>query len=345
MRTDLSVAGVGMSTSIGTTARETLAALLAGRRNATALSLVDLRGDRVVGCFALPVSPELCGLQRALALVRPALEECLSEAGGSSGPTALFLCTPVTWGGFAEAFVPVLGPLPEPWPALVDVLVDDLRGCGIGVPVGMRVLLPHGHAAGALALRRACELFERGEAAQALIVGVDAHGDRATLERLDLLGVLRSRRSPGGFVPGEAAVVLCIRPALDPPAGPGLVQGLGLAHEAEVPSAARALTGAIRDAMTEWSGTPAAVGMVAIDLNGERARAREWTFAAMRTLHREGAVPVLIHPADRLGDVGAATLPLLLGVLSRCPRDDSAALVVASSMHGLRGAVMVGGRT
>jgi hypothetical protein len=152
----------------------------------------------------------------------------------------------------------VLAPVCDDWLAIVDALAADIEAQGACVPQSLRVLIQRGHASGVLALRRAAELFTGGEASQALIVGLDTHGDRATLERLDLLCELRSRRSPGGFVPGEAAAVLCVRPAKEGDLG-AIVRGLGVEVEREKPSTACALTSAVAQAMQGWGGQAATV--------------------------------------------------------------------------------------
>jgi len=338
------VAGVGMVTAIGDDTETTIAALEVGARRAVAAPWVDLAGDPVVGAFALSVRADLAGMARAVALAWPALMECLAEAGPLPGATALIVCAPLRWGALPDVFAPVLAPECDEWPAVVDALAEEAAGHGVHVPPGLRVLCARGHASGVLALQQAAKLFEHGEASQALIVGLDSHGERATLERLDLLGMLRSERWPEGFVPGEAAAVLCVRPARKGECGPFL-RGLGTVREVDAPSCGRALTTAVAHALQEWGGDTKAIGTVAIDLNGVRDRAKEWSFAALRTIYREHAAPVQFHPADRLGDVGAASLPLLVGLLARGPKSWrwGAALAVASSLDGLRGAVVLEG--
>ncbi len=341
MTTALRIAGVGMVTGIGATTPETTAALRAGKRQVAASSLVDLHGDRIVGSFVLPVSPSGGAVRRAFTLGWAAVRDCLAEAGPWPGSTALLVCVPVPWGTWGDVLAPVIGESADPWPAVRELLAEHLEAQGIPVPAALRCLFAHGHAAGALALQRASELFERGEAAQVVIVGLDSHGERATLERLALLGWLRSRCSPGGMIPGEAAAALCLRPASANEGGGAVVRGVGVARETDSPSTARALTAAVSAAIAAWGGEVPKIGAVAIDLNGQRERAKEWTFTAMRTLHRHHAVPALLHPADRTGDVGAASVPLLLGLLARGGHVPGVSLAVASSLDGLRGAVLL----
>ncbi len=225
------------------------------------------------------------------------------------------------------------------WPLVVDALAHEIEARGANVPSGLRLLVRRGHASGVLALRTAAQLFERQQAAQVVIGGLDTHGEPATLERLDRLGLLKSRRSPGGFLPGEASAAVCVRPASGRERGV-LVHGVGVEVETEAPGSARSLTAAVAQAIDAWGGDPATIGAVAIDLNGESERAREWCCAATKTIYRQRATPVLLHPADRLGDIGAASVPLLVGLVVSA-QTPGPALVVASSRDGLRGAAVV----
>jgi 3-oxoacyl-[acyl-carrier-protein] synthase-1 len=340
MTQPLLVAGVGMVTPLGASTRETIAALARGQRSAARTPLVDVRGDRIVGAFALPLCDDLAGAARAERLAFPALTECIASLEPACGATAIFLCAPTPWDSFAVHFAPVIPPVRDDWPAVVDALANELEARDMRSPAALRFLIARGHASGGLALERAAALFERGEAAQALIVGIDSHGDRATLERLGLTGALKSRASPGGFVPGEAAAVLCVRPAAAGSTGV-LVRGVGLDEESDTPSMARGLTSAVSQAIARWGGAARSLGKAAIDLNGERWRAKEWSFAATRTLWRDRATPMLFHPATQLGDVGAASVPLLVGLLARGPGPPGPALLVASSRDGLRAAVVL----
>ncbi len=342
MTKPLLVAGVGMVTALGGTTAETIAALDRGERRAAQTRLVDARGNRIVGSFALPVRGDLAGVARAGLLAFPALAECIDSVRPVRGGTAIFLCVPLPWGSFAADLAPMVAPVCDDWPAVIDALASELEARGVRSPPTLRFVVARGHAAGAVALERAAALLERGDATQALIVGVDTHGDRATLERLALIGALKSGGSAGGFVPGEASAVLCLRPAFEGSRGVR-VCGVGLGEEAETPSTARGLTSAVSQSIASWGGAASAIATVAIDLNGERERAKEWTFAATRTLWRERATPLLVHPADRLGDVGAASLPLLVGLLARGAKRPGPALAVASSRDGLRAGVVLDG--
>ncbi len=348
----LEIAGIGMVTALGNTTHETIAALDRGDRRIVQTRLVDRRGDRIAGAFVLPVRDDLPFAARAELLAMPALTECLDSLPPVDGPTALFVCAPLPWGSFADDFAPAVGAVRDDWDPLTHTLAAHLEKHGLRGCSKRPVLLRRGHAAGVLALCHIQDLFDRGEVAQAVIASVDTQGERATLERLDLAGLLRSRRSPGGFVPGEAATVLCVRPVREDSsertaagrAPRDVVRGIGLGMESDPSTTALGLTSAISDALRGWGGAPRSVTTVAIDLNGERGRAKEWSFAATRTLWRDRATPALFHPAAQLGDVGAASVPLLAGRLACRTGAFGPALLVASSRDGLRAAAVLEGK-
>lgn len=340
MRVALHVAGIGMVTAIGDDTHNTIVALAAGARRVRRAQLCDLAGDRISGAFAFPVRSEHEGFARASVLAWPALVECLEELTPARGPTALIACTPLPWGARAGRDAAASSPSHDNWPLVLDALANEIETRGSVVPEALRILIRRGHAGGFLAMRAAAQLFDRGEAAQAVIVGLDTHGEPATLEHLDRMGLLKSRRTPNGFLPGEAAAALCVRPVTGRERGAG-VRSIGIEVETGPPAGARAITAAVQQALDSWGGDASSIGAVAIDLNGEADRQKEWCYAATHTVYKNHATPVLLHPADRLGDIGAASVPLLVGLVISA-QTPGPALIVASSRDGLRGAAVVG---
>lgn len=338
MRVALQVVGIGMVTAVGDDTNNTIVALAAGARRIRRAQLVDLAGDRITGAFAFPVRAEQEGCARASVLAWPALVECLDEMGPFTGATALIVCAPLPWGVRSGQVASSACAL-DSWGLVIDALANEIQARGTAVPDTARVLVRRGHASGVLALRTASQLLERGQVAQAVIVGLDTHGEPATLEHLDRLGLLRSRRSPNGFLPGEAAAAIAVRPVTSRDRGCA-VRSLGIEVETTAPATSRAMAAAIGQALEGWGGDASTIGAVAIDLNGESDRAKEWCAAATATIYGHHAMPVLLHPADRLGDIGAASVPLLVGLVVGA-ETPGPALVVTSSRDGLRGAAIV----
>ena len=204
-----------------------------------------------------------------------------------------------------------------------------------------------GHAAGLLAIARARALAAEDPEALFLVGGACSHRDPACLARLEREGRLLSDTSPDGFVPGEAAAFCLLGTAralrlagLDPMASLGPV---GAADEPRSPGRApsgRALAAAVRAALPPG---PAPVGAVWCDLNGDSRRSDEWAAAYLLVAPRLGPRPALWHPADRWGDIGAATGPALIALAARelASISGRSALVLTSSDAGERAAVAV----
>ncbi len=155
MRPAMDVVGVGMVTPFGNDTEQTLAGLTAGRSRIGSPGLVGATGERIVGSFVWPVRSGFEAERRALALVRPALRECIAAAGPGRGPAVLFVCAPLPWGSFGSAFAPLLPPAWEDWAVVLDALAEDLAARGIDVPAALRFVLSRGHAAAGSALRHA----------------------------------------------------------------------------------------------------------------------------------------------------------------------------------------------
>jgi 3-oxoacyl-[acyl-carrier-protein] synthase-1 len=249
--------------------------------------------------------------------------------------------------------------LPAPAPVLdawgLDQLVDGLLERTGLEAIGPRVVDRSGHTAVLALLEQAFVLLERGEADGCLVLAIDSYLDRGRLRALDELFRLKSGRGIDGFVPGEAAVGLFIEPLpARGAAGRDVLLRLGrpgFGREAQPSTSERAssgvgLTDAVRAATRSLS-AHRAVRWVLCDLNGESYRAFEWGVVRVRMAERLGEVEALRHPADCLGDVGAAVGGLLVScaaeAFARGYADDDLALLWAASDDDRRAAVVVSG--
>jgi 3-oxoacyl-[acyl-carrier-protein] synthase I len=182
-----------------------------------------------------------------------------------------------------------------------------------GLPPFPRVAVDQsGHTGAVNLLAAAREVLAEPGIERALLVAVDSYHHEQRLEALDQRFRLRSQRSPDGFIPGEAAAGLLIeraggaRPAL------GRIGHVALADEprpleGELSSSGRGLSLVIEEVRRD---RPAR--FVLCDLNGESYRAFEWGTVLTRLAHLLGGVDKLIHPAECVGDIGAASGALLV---------------------------------
>jgi 3-oxoacyl-[acyl-carrier-protein] synthase-1 len=160
------------------------------------------------------------------------------------------------------------------------------------------------------ALLEAARMLALGECSQVLVLGVDSYLNAADIGSLLHEGRLFVPGNRNGFIPGEAASAVLLRPA--PLSAPGLhVRGVGVDHEAgrhdgSVPSRGQGLSRAIRAACEMASLTPAALQFRASDHNGEQFFANEASNAVTRVMFGSGADLAHLTLADKLGEVGAA---------------------------------------
>jgi 3-oxoacyl-[acyl-carrier-protein] synthase-1 len=171
-------------------------------------------------------------------------------------------------------------------------------------------------------LETAGALVNARKAAFCILLAVDSYLSEDRLLLLDEARRIRSLRNVDGFIPGEAAVAM----VLEPPARARMrrvgaiatITRLALGSEphaltSDQQSSGTGLTQVLREVldgvepqgMWPW---------VLCDMNGESYRAFEWALAMARLPERLGTVGRLTHPADCMGDVGAAFGGVLLAL-------------------------------
>lgn len=176
-------------------------------------------------------------------------------------------------------------------------------------------VIPAGRAAGFYALESAMLMLEAGLHPYVLVGGVDSFWDLHWLSTLSAQERLLTENSQDAFAPGEAAVFILLksptqaanRVCIFPP-GIGLEPGHRYSQE---PYLGAGLDSAVKEAFTNFKGAP--IESVFSGMNGEGMCAKEWGVSMIRSKPRFTDSPAIIHPADSLGDVGAAMAPLLMG--------------------------------
>jgi 3-oxoacyl-[acyl-carrier-protein] synthase-1 len=176
-----------------------------------------------------------------------------------------------------------------------------------------------GRAAGLVALEGAARALLAGEVQVALVGGVDSQIRAESMQRMESRGGLRSADNPQGVLAGEAAAFVVleraesatrrgVRPqawlmtcasSKEPTAG------------TDDPNQAAGLSEVLRVARHE--GGIESPPLVICDLNGDRYRALEWGMALIRSLGDLHGDVQMWHPADCIGDCGAASGILNVG--------------------------------
>lgn len=338
MTRPVSVISCGARTAVGLLARTSAAALRAGiTRLREHPFMVDRAGDAYV--LGFDATLQASGrLERLLALAHAAIEQAVAGVGRPVPRLPVFVAVTETPTPQAEAFARlVAGRLAQ----RVAPLELDLR------------VVAQGNAGGFTALQAAMVLLELGRDPLCMVVGADSFIDADVLDVLDVESRLACTRNRWGFPPGEAAaaVVLASTAVQRSHQLPcmGELLSVALAHEpnhmrAETPCTGEALGRAISEALRA-SGTRG-IGLALCDLDGERYRDREYTWATQRI------PPGLLFDPSRYetfvpscGAVGGATA--LLGLTTaacwaeRGQHANSDILLWAGSELGLRGAAVL----
>jgi 3-oxoacyl-[acyl-carrier-protein] synthase-1 len=159
---------------------------------------------------------------------------------------------------------------------------------------------------------RAFDLLQEGAVESCYVAGSDTYNAGARVALLDDSKSLHSSRGLDGFIPGEAVSILRLSP---PQAGSpvALLERPAFGREPQPATSDRHSTGqglaqSIREVSRgrRWD-------RVYCDLNGQSYRFAEWGLMRVRLTAELADDLALVHPADCLGDVGAATGGILVG--------------------------------
>ncbi len=339
--------GAGAQTAVGHSLVASAAATRAGLGQLVEhAKLVDRSGEPVVVASAPWLDDDLDGAARLIQLGRRAVRGALAQAGRRSrrsfegAPLQVFLALPP----------PRPGRAPDLEAQVATGLGEALEGLGSEVAIEV---IPRGHAAGLAAIARAHQAIREGRAEICLAGGIDSYLDPATIAWLDETHQLRSTENRWGFTPGEAAgfCVLASEAYVSRHRLRSLaaVLGVGLAEEPHRIKSGTVCTGEglTRAFESALAALPdgARVDRQLCDLNGEPYRTDELGFTLVRTARRFVDPSAIVAPADGWGDIGAATGPLLAGLVTaavaRGHARDRHSLLWASSEDGLRAAVLI----
>lgn len=299
----IQISGSGMVTSVGLSAAQSAAAIRAGISNPRQTRFIDWGGEwisaHVVALEALDARSKL------LRMAATAIDECLAATVGTPAhDVALILCL---------ADPPVLETQrPRPTLAISDVAdALDLRFSSHSQVLAL------GRAGGLVALHHARTLLHEGTAQAVIVAGVDSYIDWPQLSGLEEKQRLLTSTNSNGFMPGEAAAaVLVTRPG----SGSGPVcKGLGFASERATldsgqPLRGDGLTQAVLDAADEARCGPQDFDLRISALSGEHYYFKEAALTLTRLVRTPKDETELWHPADCVGETGAAAGPLVLAV-------------------------------
>jgi 3-oxoacyl-[acyl-carrier-protein] synthase I len=302
----VSMIAAGMVTAVGLNAPSSCAAIRCAIDNFSETRFMDNGGEWIIGA-QVPLEQPWRGLPKLVHMAAPAIRECLAHTGNVRPEMIpLLLCV-------AEKERP--GRLA----GLDDQLFHDIEA-----QLGVRFhphsgIIARGRVAGALALAEARRLIYEERVPFCIIAGTDSFLVAATLASYEKAERLLTSQNSNGFIPGEAGAAVLI-------GAPGrsgqpelLCLGLGAGQEkatidSEEPLRADGLVAAFRAAFADAGRTIDDLDFRLTDSNGEQYWFKEAALAMTRTLRARKERLEIWHPADCIGETGAAVGPCALGV-------------------------------
>ncbi|MFT3770302.1 MAG: beta-ketoacyl synthase N-terminal-like domain-containing protein [Minicystis sp.] len=347
MKTLASIVAVGAVTPVGLHAVDSAFSHRASAAAMREAPLVDREGEPITMCFLPSLDPLLTGADRAFVLGRRALEEAVTALGPQASTLRVRLSVsldePFSERGpdgapAAQAFAASLA-------RSVSKLIPDMAvEASFRGPAGPAYLLPP-----------LCEALASGSIDAAILGGVHTDYDPRRIAALSASDRLFRSDNIDAIIPGESAAFAVLMRA-------DTARKLRLRSRAEIRATATAyekarpdndesafqaagLTAALRTVLAPLAADGLRAGWMLTDLTFEVFRHFELQAATVRTQKLLCEPQQVDSPAQRLGHLGAAAMPLHLVLAVEAFRRGFAphpfAVSLAGSDAGERGAVLL----
>lgn len=309
MTASLGISAGGMVSGVGLSLPASCAAIRCAINNFAETRFVDRSGAWIIGS-EVPLEEMWRGLVKLAKLAASAVKECLEALPKPLHPTS-------------------------PVPLILCIAEEDRPGrlAGLGGPLLFEVereagvkfhpdssVIPQGRVGGAIALLRAQKLIQERHHDYVIVAGVDSYLHGPTLAAFDVRNRLLTTENSDGFIPGEAAAAVLVCRAEADGADAVLCHSPGFARESatiasERPFRADGMVEAMRAALAAAAVSLEQVDHRMSDVSGEQYRFKELALATSRILRHRKEPMGIWHPADSIGEIGAAALPAMLCVL------------------------------
>lgn len=334
----LAVTAAGMVTPVGFNCAASCAAMRAGIRDVRETNLWDAEAGEYLAAGRVMLPQWWLGTGKLAELVSPAIHECFAATSvpREDIPVLLGVCSQSR---------------PFRSPSLDQEILPE-----IGHRLEMRlhsasVVIPHDRASVVAALRKALGLIASGQVPCCIIAAVDSYVQQSVANHyLDRRRLLSSSNS-NGFSPGEAGGAILVTAAGAGGLDELIVLGTGIAQERATiesgePLRGEGLTDAIGEAVKQSGIDFHDLHYRISDLNGEHYRFKEMVLAMVRYERRpRPRLFDLWHPAEYIGDPGAAIGPIALAIALDAARQGygvgSTALCTFGNDDGERAAAVV----
>jgi 3-oxoacyl-[acyl-carrier-protein] synthase I len=303
----VSVIAAGMVTPVGFNYESSCAAIRAGVRGVKQVNLWDAQNGEYLSGGKVDLPHWWTGIGKLADLVAPAIWECLEAAKPEP----------------ARDIPILLGIAPPDRPHRLEGLDEEIMD-----EVEFRLDLPHhplsktipnGNVSGVIGLREAQNIIDQGLAKYCVVAGVDSFLQQDVVEAYMEQRRIMTATNSNGFFPGEAGCALLVCASTGGGAGELKVLGVGFGNEPATIASTDPLRGsgqieASRNALSE-AGTPMhEIAFRHADLSGEHYKFKEAMLVQNRLLRKRVQKQDIWHPAEFVGEIGAAHVPCVLSV-------------------------------
>jgi 3-oxoacyl-[acyl-carrier-protein] synthase I len=176
-----------------------------------------------------------------------------------------------------------------------------------------------GNVSGVIGLAHAREILGRRLARFCVIAGVDSFLQQEVVEAYIDQSRIMTKSNSNGFFPGEAGGAILVGPTSTGRDGELQILGIGFGHEEATIGSDSPLRGggqieACRAALAEAGVPMHEIACRHTDLNGEHYKFKEAMLAQGRLLRQRVEKQEIWHPAECVGEIGAAHGPCVLGL-------------------------------
>jgi 3-oxoacyl-[acyl-carrier-protein] synthase-1 len=297
----------GMVTALGFKYSSSCAAMRAGVKAFRQLNLWDAQNGEYLRGAKVNLPQWWEGLGKLADLVAPAIWECLEKAKPEK----------------PESIPILLGVASHNRPCRVPRLDADILD-----EIEWRLKLTHhplscvfatGNVSGLFALYEARRLLMNGSVRFCVVAGVDSFLQQNVIEAYMQQGRVMTKTNSNGFFPGEAGSALLIGLPGSRSEEELRILGLGFGSEpaiiaSEEPLRGNGLIEACRNALAEAAVPMHEIAYRLTDLSGEHYKFKEAMLAQGRLLRKRVERQDIWHPAEYVGEVGAAHVPCALGL-------------------------------
>jgi len=304
----LAIVGSGMVTGVGLTAPASCAAIRCAIDNFQETRFMDSGGEWIMGS-GVELEQPWRGVSKLSKMLASALRECASSVPD-----------------FRLDQVPILLCLAEKdRPGRFDdlnnqVYIETQKELGISFHE-KSAIIDQGRVSVAIALKHAQQMIYEQEISCLIIAGVDSLLVGPSLSSFEERERLMTKNNSDGFIPGEAAAAVIVKAPHKSGEPQLFCTGIGYGNEEStvdsenIPMRAEGMVQAIRNALTEADCDMGETDYRITDISGEQYAFKEAALALLRILRQRKAFYDIWHPADCIGEVGAAIGPVILSVL------------------------------